>query len=128
MNNNNYKKIKNLESKIKKLNTRRDNPTKEIEILQRKIKTIRQSNRKSKRKKYIKSKNRRKSNIDDSNKQTKQVKSKKGFLNLFRIPFFRRKTRKNKQSLLSDLSQSVTRLSRKIPKTMTTIKIMPKMV
>lgn len=120
---------KSIKKQIRKLQYRKDRPEKQIRDLQRKLRTIKKISK-------IKNKHTRKFPINElqyeekialplsrrsKRKKTKKVKKKRGFFN------FLRKTQKSR-SLLSRLSQSVTGLSKKIPRTTRTIEIVPKMV
>lgn len=137
----NKRRKKKIKSRIKILNKTADERSiknKKIEILERKLRKI---DRNSKLRKYTKNKHTRQFPINKlsyqenkdvplstrSSRKTKKVKKKRGFFNFLRIPNFRRKTQKSR-SLLSDLSQSVTGLSKKIPRTTRTTEIVPKMV
>ena len=120
---------KSIKKQIRKLQYRKDRPEKQIRDLQRKLRTIKKISK-------IKNKHTRQFPINElqyeekialplsrrsKRKKTKKVKKKRGFFN------FLRKTQKSR-SLLSRLSQSVTGLSKKIPRTTRTIEIVPKMV
>ena len=119
---------KSIKKQIRKLQYRKDRPEKQIRDLQRKLRTIKKISK-------IKNKHTRRFPINElqyeekialplsrrSSRKTKKVKKKRGFFN------FLRKTQKSR-SLLSRLSQSVTGLSKKIPRTTRTIEIVPKMV
>ena len=120
---------KSIKKQIRKLQYREDRPEKQIRDLQRKLRTIKKISK-------IKNKHTRIFPINElqyeekialplsrrsKRKKTKKVKKKRGFFN------FLRKTQKSR-SLLSRLSQSVTGLSKKIPRTTRTIEIVPKMV
>ena len=119
---------KSIKKQIRKLQYRKDRPEKQIRDLQRKLRTIKKISK-------IKNKHTRQFPINElqyeekialplsrrSSRKTKKVKKKRGFFN------FLRKTQKSR-SLLSRLSQSVTGLSKKIPRTTRTIEIVPKMV
>jgi len=124
---------KSIKKQIRKLQYRKDRPEKQIRDLQRKLRTIKKISK-------IKNKHTRQFPINKlsyqenkdvplstrSSRKTNKVKKNIGFLNFLRIPNFRRKTQK--RSLLSRLSQSVTSLSKKIPRTTRTTEIVPKMV